>query len=223
MKNFSSVLLICFFLVHIHNSNRISSFLKEKTEDENEIAENILAELKGNDKDVSFQEKEAVILDKDDFSLDHNQMNCEEIKKLGQQKTFCKKKFPADDKIQLLNCMKTFCEICCGAGDISCIKYCKQSHSLFPDHDPEEMLLSVCSLKKMTDSFKSVCDTLLVNKKTEEYSECFSNICFDCCSNELGITDSKDSKMKKCLSSCMGRTKIEKKLNSPHADSSGKK
>jgi len=185
--------------------------MSDKLEDGDKLAQLIVTELSNNDKQISDYNS-SDIFDKEDFSFD-DKKNCPEIKKLGQQKKFCEKKIPSKVKKEIFNCMKKFCSECCDGDNNQCHKNCSDSHSLFPDHDPEELLLSICSLKNTSDSFYKVCDSLILNRNSEEYKECFSNMCFDCCHNELGIDDMHDKKMKKCIKECKTLINVEKQSN----------
>lgn len=97
--------------------------------------------------------------------------------------------------------MKNFCSICCKS-DENCQDKCSTTHSFFKGHDPEEMFISVCSKENMGPAFQNFCGSMIVDDNKDEYNQCFTNFCFDCCSNELKITDFNDSEIQKCLKIC---------------------
>jgi len=83
--------------------------------------------------------------------------------------------------------MKDFCSICCNDKE-GCLKKCNYTHSFFAAHDPEEMLISVCSNKNMGKNFNKFCNSMVSENSLSEYDQCFTNFCFDCCSNEIKVT-----------------------------------
>ena len=128
-----------------------------------------------------------------------NDMKCDEIKKLGQQKEFCENKYLSENENKAIDCIKNFCNICCE--NIECITKCSHTHSFFPNHDPENILISVCSNKNLGPSFSKFCSNLIKNDQNE-FGKCIYNFCYDCCTNELKIYDSEDKKVKECLKGC---------------------
>lgn len=127
---------------------------------------------------------------------------CEDIKKFGKQRLYCEEKYLLKEgEEKTVNCMKNFCSICCGS-DESCVDRCSTTHSFFKGHDPEEMFISVCAFENMGPAFKNFCGSMIVDDNKEEYDKCFTNFCFDCCSNELKITDFNDVEIQKCLNIC---------------------
>jgi len=121
--------------------------------------------------------------------------------------------------------MKNFCSICCKT-DENCKDKCSTTHSFFNGHDPEEMFISVCSFENMGPAFKNFCGSMIIDDNKKEYDQCFTNFCFDCCSNELKITgkiyvnwDFNDIEIQKCLKICKnGKSKapaIKPKLIPP--------
>jgi hypothetical protein len=134
--------------------------------------------------------------------VDFSGQTCGEIKKMGQQKSYCENKFLLQEgEEKTVECLKSFCSICCD-GDENCQSDCSKTHAFYSGHDPEEMFISVCSNKNMGPSFENFCNTMLMEKDPEEYRQCFTNFCFDCCSNELKINDFNDPEMIKCLNAC---------------------
>jgi hypothetical protein len=140
-------------------------------------------------------------------------MKCDEIKKLGQQKKYCENKYlltesDADEenekhnaKSNTMNCLRSFCDDCCGE-DKNCKSICSYTHSVYSDHDPEGLLISVCAYQNMGPSFDKFCKPLLNENNRHDYEECYKNFCFDCCSNELKITLYNDPEIEKCLNIC---------------------
>jgi len=128
--------------------------------------------------------------------------SCEQIKNMGKQKEFCESKFLLQKgEEKTVDCLKNFCGICCEE-DQSCIETCRRTHALNVKEDPEDMFMDVCSYKSMGSSFHGFCETMLTEKNKGDYEECFKNFCFDCCSNELKITDFNDTGMQKCMKIC---------------------
>jgi hypothetical protein len=128
--------------------------------------------------------------------------SCDSIKKMGQQKDYCEKKYLlSEGEEKTVECMKAFCTDCC-RGVESCEEKCHKSHAMFGDHDPEEMLISVCSYKDQGPQFKGFCKSMLTESDPKEYDNCLTNFCFDCCSNELKINDQNDPEVMKCLDGC---------------------
>jgi len=97
--------------------------------------------------------------------------------------------------------MKNFCSICCKS-DENCLDKCSSTHSFFKGHDPEEMFISVCANENMGPAFKNFCGSMIVEDNKQEFDQCYTNFCFDCCSNELKITDFNDVEIQKCLKIC---------------------
>lgn len=128
--------------------------------------------------------------------------SCDSIKRMGQQKDYCEKKYLlSEGEEKTVECMKSFCTDCC-RGVESCETRCHKSHALFGEHDPEEMLISVCSYKDQGPQFKGFCKSMLTESDPKEYDNCLTNFCFDCCSNELKINDQNDPEIMKCLEGC---------------------
>ena len=135
--------------------------------------------------------------------------SCESIKKLGQQKNYCESKYLlTQGEEKTVECMRSFCSVCCD-GDRDCQNKCTKAHAFFADHDPEEMFISVCSNKDMGPSFDGFCKSMLTESDPNEYDQCITNFCFDCCSNELKINDFNDPEMVKCLGICKPPKKDE--------------
>lgn len=129
--------------------------------------------------------------------------SCDQIKKLGKQRDYCENKFIAiEGKEKKIECLKNFCLICCES-ETYCSNSCLKAHSLYESNDPEELLTDVCSYKNMGKTFLTFCDNLIKEKNIKEYEECFNNVCFDCCSNELRVTDFNDQSIIKCLRTCL--------------------
>lgn len=104
--------------------------------------------------------------------------------------------------------MKNFCSICCKS-DENCVDKCSSTHSFFKGHDPEEMFISVCANENMGPAFKNFCGSMIVDDNKQEFDQCFTNFCFDCCSNELKISDFNDVEIQKCLKICKeGKNKL---------------
>lgn len=138
---------------------------------------------------------------KNDYSKLQNQ-SCEQIKKLGKQRVYCESKsIQNKDKEKTIECIKTFCDSCCEQ-EPNCIETCHTAHSLYENNDPEQLFLDVCSYKSMGKSFHGFCQDILSEKTKEDYEECFRNFCFDCCSNELKISDITDPAISKCMKVC---------------------
>lgn len=145
---------------------------------------------------------------KNDDSEFQNQ-SCDEIKRLGKQKEYCESKFllhKGEEKT--VECLKSFCLTCCNDNQ-NCTKNCHDAQAMHSNNNPEDLFIDVCSYKSMGTSFHGFCDTMLTEKKKDEYEECFKNFCFDCCSNELKITDFNNSGIKKCMKVCHPPNKDE--------------
>lgn len=108
--------------------------------------------------------------------------------------------------------MKNFCSICCKSEE-NCLDKCSSTHSFFKGHDPEEMFISVCANENMGPAFKNFCGSMIVDDNKKEYDQCYTNFCFDCCSNELKITDFNDVEIQKCLKICKEGKKLPKDSN----------
>lgn len=135
--------------------------------------------------------------------------SCDQIKKLGKQKYYCESKYAPDKKERkIVECIKTFCKTCCEE-ESNCIETCNFAHSLYENNDPELLFLDVCSYQSMGNSFNSFCEKILNEKNEEDYEECFRNFCFDCCSNELKISDFTDPAITKCMKVCQPPKKKE--------------
>jgi len=136
--------------------------------------------------------------------------SCDQIKKLGKQIDYCKSKFlQQNTKEKTVECIKNFCKICC-EDQLNCIETCQKAHSLYMSNDPEELIMKVCSYKSMGNSFHGFCVSMFDDKNQAEYEECFRNFCFDCCSNELTITDFNDPSIIKCMKICQPPNNGEK-------------
>lgn len=133
---------------------------------------------------------------------------CDQIKKLGKQRYYCESKFISHKEEKTIECIKTFCNTCCEQ-ELNCIDTCNMAHSLYENNDPEELFLDVCSYKKMGNSFHGFCENIINGKNKEDYQECFRNFCFDCCSNELKISDLMDPEITKCMKICQPKEKEE--------------
>jgi hypothetical protein len=149
--------------------------------------------------------------------------SCEDIKKYGKQRLYCEEKFLLKfGEEKTVNCMKNFCSICCES-DENCKDRCSTTHSFFKGHDPEEMFISVCAFENMGPAFKNFCGSMIVDDNKKEYDQCFTNFCFDCCSNELKITDFNDIEIQKCLKICKeGKNKPASTVRSPTIKNSSK-
>jgi len=178
--------------------------------------DNIIKKKEENNELNSLPNKESPVKEKDSIS---GMESCDEIKKFGKQRVYCEEKYLLKfGEEKTVNCMKNFCSICCEK-DEGCLDKCSTTHSFFNGHDPEEMFITVCSNENMGPAFKNFCSSMIVDNNPKEFDQCFTNFCFDCCSNELKINDFNDIEIQKCLNLCKnsksanGKSVAQKKTN----------
>lgn len=156
--------------------------------------------------------------------------SCPEIKQFGKQKEYCEDKYLINEgEEKTVDCMKNFCSICCKL-DMDCLSSCSSRHAFFKDRDPEELFISVCANKNMGPSFEKFCGSMIMDdgnkhkteealkSELEEYKQCYSNFCFDCCSNELNIHDTEDREIQKCMNVCMPASEISTEVKVQEAE-----
>jgi hypothetical protein len=122
--------------------------------------------------------------------------SCENIKKVGQQKEYCINKKNDNS----LECIRDFCKICCGE-ESNCRDRCTHTHCFYPQHDPENILISSCDNKIMGNSFAKFCNSLQ-NESIEKFESCINGFCNECCFNELSLKDKYDNKVLECTTKC---------------------